>query len=261
MKQTLRLCSRWCTGTEISSNMKTIPSLITLALLATGAASPLRAVAASEEGVALAIVYDTSGSMQQRVKDADGSRSPKYVIARRALQAAVLRLQSFAKNAPADAPRKIEAGLFAFSGDGASVLVPFGPFDPNRLDRWTNNLPSPAAGTPLGNALRTATDAVLKSPLSRKHVLVITDGENTVGPKPEVVLPSLKQQAEKKQTSLNVHCIAFDVDAKVFAPLKKMNVTVVGAANETQLHDQLGFILEKKILLEDEEPPAKPKTN
>jgi hypothetical protein len=140
-------------------------------------------------------------------------------------------------------------------------LVRFSPFDGNNLNRWTNDLPTPSAGTPLGNALRTATEAVLRSPLSRKHVMVITDGVNTVGPDPVKVLPGLKQQAEKKQTSLNVHCIAFDVDAKVFAPLKKMGVTVVGAANETQLHDQLGFILEKKILLEDEEPPTKPKTN
>jgi hypothetical protein len=31
----------------------------------------------------------------------------------------------------------------------------------------------------------------------------------------------------------------------------------VGAANESQLNTQLEFILEKKILLEEEEPPTK----
>jgi hypothetical protein len=55
--------------------------------------------------------------------------------------------------------------------------------------------------------------------------------------------------------------VAFDVDAKLFNPLKKLGATVVGAADETQLNTQLSFILEKKILLEEEEPAQKPKTN
>jgi hypothetical protein len=71
-------------------------------------------------------------------------------------------------------------------------------------------------------------------------------------------MPRLKQQAAQKETSLSVHFIAFDVDAKVFAGVKKLGATVVGAANEAQLNTQLEFILEKKILLEEEEPPKKP---
>jgi hypothetical protein len=222
---------------------------------------PLRLQAAPAEGVALAIVYDTSGSMQQAVKNADGTKSPKYVIAKRALQAVLHRLQLFATNAPFGEARKIEAGLFVFSGNSASEFVRFGPFDGMDLARWTNNLPPPTAGTPLGNALETAAQAVLKSPQPRKHVLIITDGENTVGPKPETVLPGLKQQASRRQAAFSVHCVAFDVAAKVFEPLRKLGATVVGAANETQLNDQLTFILEKKILLEDEEPAPPKKTN
>jgi len=51
--------------------------------------------------------------------------------------------------------------------------------------------------------------------------------------------------------------VAFDVDAKVFAAVKKQGATVVGAADEKQLDAQLQFILQKKILLEEEEPPKK----
>ena len=47
------------------------------------------------------------------------------------------------------------------------------------------------------------------------------------------------------------------MDAKVFDPLKKLGATVVGAADEKQLNSQLEFILQKKILLEDEEPAKK----
>jgi hypothetical protein len=241
--------------------MKRILPFIALATLVALSATPARGFAAQEEGVALAIVYDTSGSMQQPVKDADGSMSPKHVIAKRALQAALLRLRSFVTNAPAGTTRKVEAGLFVFSGNGSTEFVRFGPFDGRDLSRWTNNLPAPSAGTPLGRALEAAYAALLRSSLSRKHILLITDGVNTVGPKPEAVLPGLQQQALRKQTPLSLHCVAFDVDAKHFDPIKKLGATVVGAANEAQLNAQLGFILEKKILLEDEEPPAQPKAN
>jgi hypothetical protein len=40
--------------------------------------------------------------------------------------------------------------------------------------------------------------------------------------------------------------------------LKRQGVTVVGAADEQQLNSQLQFILQQKILLEDEEP-SKPR--
>ncbi len=51
-----------------------------------------------------------------------------------------------------------------------------------------------------------------------------------------------------------MHFVAFDVDAKQFAPLKKLGATVVGAADEKQLNTQLEYILQRKILLEEEEP-------
>ncbi len=214
-----------------------------------------------EEGVAVAIAFDASGSMLEAVKDADGKSSPKNIIAARALQAIVQRLQTFVADAPASAARKLDAGLYVFSGKDARELVALRPFDVNHLEHWTNNLPAPAAGTPLGIAVETASRALLKSPLSRKHLLVITDGVNTVGPDPARVLPRLQQEAAQKQTALSVHFVAFDVDAKLFDPVKKLGATVLGAANESQLNTQLEFILEKKILLEDEEPPTRKKTN
>src|SRR6476469_8431096 len=102
----------------------------------------------------------------------------------------------------------------------------------------------------------TAWKAVERSSLSHKHVVVLTDGINTAGPKPETVLPGLMAQAKRKNADVSIHFLAFDVDAKVFAPVKKLGATLVGASNEEQLNAQLGFIFEKKILLEDEEPAS-----
>jgi len=112
----------------------------------------------------------------------------------------------------------------------------------------------PAGTTPLGNSIKVASKGVLGSSLSHKHIVVITDGINTVGPKPEEVMPGILQAAAQNNDKISLHFVAFDVDAKVFAPVKKLGATVLAAANERQLNTQLEFIFEKKILLEDEEP-------
>jgi hypothetical protein len=234
---------------------RTAALLAAVALLGPGAASR---AATHEEGVALAIVYDTSGSMRDSVPDKAGKRAPKYVLANRALEAIASQVQAFATNAgSAAAPRKIETALFVFNNSQARAAIPLGPFDAGALRGWARSFSSPMGGTPLGNALRAAGQCVLNSPLSRKHVLVITDGVNTLGPLPETVMPDLKRRASRDQVSLGIHFIAFDVDARQFEPLKKLGATVAGAADEKQLNSQLEFILERKILLEEEEPPKK----
>lgn len=235
-------------------NMKTISSLavmITLAVLGVGP----RCLAAGEAyGVAIAIIYDTSGSMRDAVPGKDGRATPKYVIANRALITLADQVQAFATNKGAANPRRIDAGLWVFHGDGARQVVPFGPFDAAVLQDWARHFSNPSGNTPLGNALNVAARAVLESPLPHKHVLVITDGMNTAGPEPSAIMPRLKRLAEQKGAGLSVHFIAFNVDAKTFEPVKRLGATVVSAADEKQLNTQVNYILQQKILLEEEEP-------
>jgi len=209
----------------------------------------------AEDGIALAIIYDTSGSMKESVPDATGGFAPKYIIANRALREVTRQLQAATSNATQRTARNIQAGLFTFQGDQAHEVVKLGPLDPAALENWAAHFSRPHGNTPLGNALSTAAHAVMKSPLSRKHVLVITDGINTAGPPPQTVLPQLKELAGKEGATFSVHFVAFDVDARQFAAVKRLGATVVGAADEKQLNSQLQFILQQKILLEDEEPP------
>lgn len=234
--------------------MKIIPSLAVLAALGVLGQSPTHVIAAEEEGVAVAIVYDTSGSMKDPVRDAAGRSSAKYIIANRALLAIAKQIQAFATNSASGAPRKVQAGLFVFSGDSARQAVKFGPFDAAALEGFARRFSNPSGNTPLGNALTLAGQAVLESPLTRKHVLIITDGMNTAGPKPENTLPSLQRKSTDKGTSVSVHFVAFDTDAKTFHPVKKLGATVVSASDEKQLNTQLEFIMQRKILLEEEEP-------
>jgi len=225
-------------------------------LLVDGALLGAEAPVGPQEGIALAIVFDTSGSMKDAVPNRDGRPTPKYVIANRALQAVADQLETFVKGAAPGATRRLQTGLIVFKDGHPRDAIAFSENAPDRLRRWAADFRQPAGSTPLGESLRLASQRVLASPLSRKHVLVVTDGINTAGPAPEQVLPGLRRTAEQKQTVLGVHFIAFDVNARVFDPVKRLGATVVGAMNEGQLRSQLQTILAQKILLEDEEPPA-----
>jgi len=230
--------------------MRIIPSVALLFLGLLLAPNLPAAFAADDDAVALGILYDTSGSMNDPVPDSHGASTPKYVIANRALLDVVKQIQTFTTNGTAGAPRRVDVGLYTFSQNGAQEVVPLGPFDAAAIQHWTTNFSKPSGGTPLGEALRTVSRSVLASPLPRKHVLIITDGINTVGPDPTAVMPALTRAADQKQTPLFVHFIAFDVDAKIFSGVKRQGASVASAADETQLNSQLDFILQNQILLE-----------
>src|SRR5882672_9818009 len=127
MKQSLTMQRCWPAGVKGRSRLKTklIPSLAILTALAVAGPGLVRPCAAEEDGVALAIVYDTSGSMKESVRDSNGQPAPKYVIANRALMAIAKQIQTFATNNSAGTPRKIHAGLFVFSEGGAREAIPF----------------------------------------------------------------------------------------------------------------------------------------
>ena len=206
--------------------------------------------AATNDGIAVAIVYDTSGSMKQSVRDAKGKSTAKYVIANRALESIARQIEKFSTNS-SQATKPIHAGLWTFDGNGVREAIKFGPFDPERFVKWARGFSSPGSGTPLGNALNTAAQGLTKSSFTKKHILLITDGVNTVGPEPSTVLQRLKQ---RRDFAANVHFVAFDIDGKLFDPVKKLGVMVAEASDEKQLNTQLDYILTQKILLEDEEP-------
>jgi hypothetical protein len=237
--------------------MKMIQTAAVLTTLLLLGMSPRPARAAEADGVALAIVYDTSGSMGDPVRDASGKPSPKYLIANRALETIAKQVEGFVTNAPAGNARRVDAGLFVFADKGARQAIPFGHFQEETFRDWAKSFNRVGGGTPLGAAVRAAGNTVLNSGLTHKHVLVISDGESNIGPAPAAVLAELKKRADDSHTSLSFHFVAFDVAAQVFDGVKQGGATVVSAANEAQLTTQLQFILEKKILLEEEEPPKK----
>jgi hypothetical protein len=65
-------------------------------------------------------------------------------------------------------------------------------------------------------------------------------------------MPKLQDQGAKAGSPLQFHFVAFDVNAAVFAGVKKQGATLVSAGDEKQLNEKLTFVLEEKILLEKE---------
>jgi hypothetical protein len=216
-------------------------------------ASHGRDVSPTVDGVALGIVYDTSGSMADTVANASGASEPKYRIAARAFGQILDRLTKF-QDAATPSPRKLEVGVWIFKGSKVAELCPMAPFDAASIRRSVEGLHRPSADTPLGRGVEMAAAAVLATNLTHRHVLVVTDGINTTGPDPAKVWPGLDDRAKIRGSSIGAHFVAFDVDAKVFDPMKRLGATVLAATDERTLSGQLGFILDRKILLEDEEP-------
>src|ERR1051326_7732829 len=124
----------WVAGKNMTFSSKRVFALSALAVLAAVGSFSLPAFAAEEDGVALAIVYDTSGSMRETVPDQHGNPAPKYVIANRALIAIAKQIQAFATNNATGAPRRIDAALFTFENNGARQAIKFGPFHDTRSE-------------------------------------------------------------------------------------------------------------------------------
>jgi hypothetical protein len=226
-------------------------------LMLSGTAPALFAQAAHEPSspraeIAFAVVYDTSGSMRGSIPSAHGIPEAKHVIARRALTAVADRLEKFTAVSEGNthAARSLEFGLYVFNRDQAATALPLAPFSAPRLREWLLAQKLPGDSTPLGLSLQQAGQALLASSASHKHLLVLTDGQNSTGITPQRALEFLQGQAEKKQTPLFVHVIALGIKPSVFIALQERGATLIGASDEKQLQTQLDFILENQILLE-----------
>src|SRR3984957_4381081 len=146
---TMRSASQRPVEGRLRPEMRMIRSVLVISLAVILGPGLFRVTAADEDGVALGILYDTSGSMKEPVPDSHGSTSPKYVIANRAVLAIVKQIQAFTASGTADAPHKVDVGLFIFDKDGAKEVVKLAPFDAGAIQNRATNFTNPTGGTPL----------------------------------------------------------------------------------------------------------------
>ena len=201
-----------------------------------------------QEGIAAAILIDTSGSMQQRVRDADGAMQPKISIAKRAALNLVDQFDAYARE---HSDKRIVVGIYEFSDRGKSAncrtVVKLGPPDAAAarsaiMDMYANG------DTPIGDAMIKAKHDVDGAGLSKRHILVITDGENTKGYSPAEVTRVISSQNETDRAS--IYFVAFDVAASKFNSVRDSGGLVLAASNETDLKGTLDYLLTGKILAE-----------
>ncbi len=219
-------------------------------LIASLLVSPVIVHAVPPADVALAVVYDTSGSMRSSIRTEDGRSAPKHVIAKRAFGLVIDRLERFTQPAADQPAKRLDLGIVVFDGSRTKEALPLKPLDGAAARNWLATLPRPDSATPLGDAMTMAGRTLLATPAASKHLLVLTDGENTAGTTPIAALTSLQKQSQGQDQTIFVHVLALDISPSVFASLQKAGATLIGASDEKQLQSQLDFILETQILVE-----------
>jgi Mg-chelatase subunit ChlD len=185
--------------------------------------------------------------MRDRV-ESGGGREPKIEIARRAARDLV---EQFARYAEEHRDEPVQLGVYEFSerpGEpDCRPVVPMGPPDRVRAGNAIGQLRADG-GTPIGNAMIAAKRELDATGLARRHLLVVTDGENTDGHEPERVAAAIGRRPEAERPS--IYFVAFDIDARRFDDVREAGGLVLGAANAKELNETLDMLLRGKILIE-----------
>jgi Mg-chelatase subunit ChlD len=202
----------------------------------------------AREGVAAAIAIDVSGSMDEEVAGENGRKEPKIDIARRAALDLVGQFASYARDHQ-DEP--VLLGVYEFSrrrGEpDCRTVVAMGPPDRERAAAAVARLDADG-GTPIGQAMITAKRALDETGLTRRHLLVVTDGENTDGVAPDSVALAIGKRPDAERPS--IYFVAFDIEANRFSRVRDAGGLVLSAANATELNTTLDALLRGKILVE-----------
>lgn len=201
----------------------------------------------NNNGIAVSIVYDGSGSMADSVPGEKNKPTPKYIIANKAILSIIRQMQAFSEEKHVT----VEAGLVYFQDSKIHQGISLGNLTPESgaaFTNWASKFTHPGGGTPLGVAIQEAQKQLKSSQSGHKHILVITDGASNAGIAPEQALHEMRAGANP----IPVYFVAFDVSAGLFKPLKAEGATVVSASDEAELNAEINHILGKKILLEAE---------
>jgi Mg-chelatase subunit ChlD len=203
--------------------------------------------APARDGLAAAILIDVSGSMEQRVAG-DGGRERKIEIARRVVRDLVGEFDRYATDHPAE---PVMLGIYEFSRrDDKPDLRPVLPMTALTRGISIGDLSNVVAegGTPIGTAMIAAKHELDATGLSRRHLLVVTDGENTDGVAPDEVTAAISRRPESERPS--IYLVAFDIDARQFNSVRDAGALLLAAGNAKELSATLDGLLRGKILVE-----------
>ena len=210
--------------------------------------APGDAATPDKDGLAAAVVIDVSGSMNDKVQGEKGRNEEKIAIARRAALDIVDQFVAYARDHQ-DEP--VQLGVFEFSrrrGDpDCRAVIPMGAPDRERAAAAIAGLRADG-GTPIGEAMIAAKLALDSTNLTRRHLLLVTDGENTDGVRPDSVTTAIGRRPEIERPA--IYFVAFDIEASRFNGVRDAGGLILSAANATELNNTLDALLRGKILVE-----------
>ena len=201
-----------------------------------------------QEGIAAAILIDTSGSMKDPVRGLHMGKKPKIEIAREAVVSLLDQFTDFATEHP---ERKVLVGVYEFSTrkdqPECRAVVKLGPPDVPAAAKFVEEM-VPDGGTPIGDSMIVAQRDLESSGMTHRHMLVVSDGESNRGFTPGDVTRVIEELPDSRRSS--IYFIAFDVNADLFDPVKNAGGLVLAASSEQDLRQTLDYILTGKILVE-----------
>ncbi|HEY8551373.1 MAG TPA: vWA domain-containing protein [Vicinamibacterales bacterium] len=199
-------------------------------------------------GLAAIVLVDVSGSMRDRVRDAKGERTRKLVLAQQATMDLIGAFDKYAREHPGE---PVLVGVYEFSSrrdqPAARPVVQLGPPDPVSAARAVLAMEA-EGGTPIGDAMIDARLALDASGLQRRHLLVVTDGENTDGVDPARVARVLESQEGDARAAL--YFVAFDIEAEVFEEVRRSGGLLLSANDGAELASTFDTLLSDRILVE-----------
>lgn len=201
-------------------------------------------------GLSIIIAIDCSGSMDEKILNGN-YMNKKYIIASESLTELINFFESFYnKNLKKD-NIILKVGLIKFSSNVEILfdLKEMNAINFSSLKTITNNISNfyPVGKTCIGDTMEKGAELLAQSGTIFKSLIIITDGENTSGTEPQLVLNAIVNNYNNKSTkdmtvttnNILVSLIGFDINSSKFNNLHDEGARIITAVDKKQLNESL----------------------
>jgi len=186
----------------------------------------------------LIYIFDSSGSMDESLK---GVR--KIDSAKQAMKSALLKCKKHDDNF-----HDLEVGVLYFPNGNVECLIPLSRFNYDLIMSQVNKLDS-YEGTPLGIGLAYGERMLDANASGKRSIILLTDGENTVGREPDIVWKSIIDANRKyNDYPTKLYVIPFNTEMGYFNGLKQLGAVITEAKEGKQLEKILVTDTDKVLL-------------
>lgn len=199
--------------------------------------------AIQSDSLGVMFCVDVSPSMNDSV---GGQR--KIEVSKVAMKQVLNQIETWSKD-KANAKKPLRVGLIAFSGR-ADVVRPLEPFNKAALERAVDNLQIGSA-TAIGDAMILASQELMRAGVENKAIIVLTDGENNRGVRPDYVMRALRNNHNNLDTptdDVKVFLLAFDIQAAKFNEVKEAGAVVLESKDKAALEKIMSQTVEEVLL-------------